>query len=136
MAIHILVDEIQPGGKLAVTTNFDKVNYNLQKTGGRYFNDFINRVNKSEDGDYFDGFVCGRYLCAIQQTVIKKETFMMFYDCENNRDVATNISSTFLKYPNGEENQGKFIMAFLRLEPIYKESYDTVELTLDASPLS
>jgi len=134
--VYFLVDEIKNNGILGLVYNYDKFMHNMQRFGMDYFNEFQKRLDDSPKGYYLDIMPCGRFICIIQQTKSKSETFMLLSDTNNKYENAENLSTYLLKYPNGEEYQKLFLNTFKEMESDYENLYNEVEMTLESLPLN
>lgn len=129
--ITLLVDEILTEGRMARTKNIDKVAYNMQQLGSKYYHWFQEKSDAAAKDQFIDMVGCGRYIAIVSKSKTKKNTFMLFYDTLNNHKNASKVAGHFLPYQDGIKNQQLFLNAFQSLEPHYSRKYKEALLTLD-----
>lgn len=129
--ITLLVDEILTEGRMARTKNADKISYNLQQLGSKYYHWFQNKSNAAATDQFIDMVGCGRYIVILSKSKCKKNTYMLFYDTRNSHKNAAIVAGHFLTYEDGIKNQQLFLNAFKALEPHYDKKYTDTLLTLD-----
>ncbi len=129
--ITLLVDEILTAGRMARTKNIDKVVYNMQQLGSKYYHWFQDKSNAAINDQFIDMVGCGRYIVIVSKSKTKKNTFMLFYDTRNSHKNACIVANHFLPYENGIKNQQLFLDAFNTLAPHYDKKYTDALLSLD-----
>lgn len=129
--ITLLVDEILTEGRMARTRNVDKVSYNMQQLGSKYYHWFHEKSSAAPKDQFIDMLGCGRYIVIVSKSKTKKNTFMLFYDTRNNHKQAAIVAGHFLPYQDGIKNQQLFLNAFESLAPHYSKKYTEALLTLD-----
>lgn len=144
--ILFLVDDIHPSGKVARTSNPDKIDYNIRLLGSDNFKAYNNAIKKAlEKGEqYVDAIPCGRFVLIIMKYITKEESGMIFLDFENEPLKAYHMVTGIVNGVSGanatkEEISNlkmKISKAFFILKPFYDENYDFVGLTLDSSKLN
>lgn len=134
--VWVFVDQIEDNGLLGITVNYEKFNHNLRRFGQDYFDGFKERLNASDKDDLLDIMPCGRFICVIQETKSKENTFMMFVDVLNDEQKAIQASKLLLKYDDGIRYQELFLITFKEMESSYQKLYNEAQLTIDASFLN
>lgn len=124
--ITLYFDQVDSDGSRGITSNGEKVLYNLKQISDDYFNQYTDALTTHNKSTIF--IPTGRFMSDIRATLDDNEKSMATFDLQNNLSLAERVA------PKESPYFEAFMKAFTLIEPNYQPEYNKFILVVGDVP--